>query len=256
MKKLISTSLAALLMVPAALLADPTSLVEELNGSLKEILAPFNNETTSAAAHFEAAEVNDTQVTYMKGSASYEKKAGEETASLVVSGAYDARAAQPASNAKISLKVNVLRLVQGQEALNELGRSSEEMLAGLLLDLTTQYGDAATIEVRKTDELLDSEGNLQMQALEVKGKVDLSKLPANVRSEEVFLLEAKINAKLTLTAVEFEVEVAHNPAFKSGSGLRDMLVSVAKRDQAVMQMITEKFAEIDAMIGGLLEGGK
>jgi hypothetical protein len=234
--------------------------VSELNAEIERLLTPFQDENTKAFLNFRAIETDAVRATEVKLDALFRKIGTQNIAEVKIediSYSYG-NGETPTTNINGSLGIDITKILP-QETLNEIIPGVEEMVLELAKDFAKEYGDAATIDVKVTDKTTDENGNFVTIKATMSGNIDLTKLPAEVKVEDVLFTSAGIELDVNLVkGISFKLNAISNPAYKGfqedQEGLKEMLEKLLARDAKQMQEIESLFKNLNETASQIVNG--
>lgn len=239
-------------------IAAPTDAVKQLNDEIVRILAPFQNPVTKASMNFKTIKTDSVRALEVKLGALY-RKIGEQNKLEVkiddISYAYGNGKA-PATKFRGSLGIDLTKLIS-QKDLNEIIPGIEQMIQDMAKDFISEYGDAATVVAKVTEKRTDAEGNYTSIKAYINARIDLSKLPAEVKLEDVLFTNAMLNVSLDVKkGAGLSASIISNPEYKGfredQRGLKEMLDKLLERDPAQIKEIEDLFKSLDDMAGSVV----
>ncbi len=238
------------------------SKVSELNAAIAKLVAQYNYKGSKVSLVVSKAEVNAERAVALQGKIVV-KKVGQSAAGALkgdVSYSYPVRAdAIPVLSFSAELDArhgNMTKILNNlgvsEDEVRRLFVETEKSVHESANEILKTYGDAATVVVKVKHSTKDKAGNYRDLALQLDVKLDLTKLPANIKPEAVLLLAAKMDVDLDLDrgfSVKGKVLMNKNyTSFRSDEvGLKEYVEALLKQDPAAM-------AELSgiAMLGNML----
>lgn len=255
MKKwLQAASIVAVLSVPVVVYGGPcvASALEELNQQIVKILEPFQSPTTQAALVFKNIVTSSVRAESVAFKALYEKKGPNNTLAVKINSlSYDFDdLVDPTVRGRAAIELDLLKIFS-QKELNELGDAAEDIAKEFAGDYASEYGAAATVTAKVTDKIVDKDGNLQSLTLQLAARIDLTKLPAALKPEDVSVKKLKIEAQIGVKGIAIAVTSHINPLYKGFEqdqvGLKEYLDKLLARDPELMAQITEMYQGLDGI---------
>lgn len=261
MKKLF-LSLGLGLAVAAGAVAAPQldSAVTELNQEIKRLLQPYQNSDTKAALTFRAIKTDAVRALQVKLNGVYRKVGTQNKLEVKVQDvSYDyGNGKAPTTKIKGEIGLDITKVVP-QKYLNEIIPGIEEMVQEFAREYARDYGDAAKVVAKVTEKKTDAEGNFVSIKAKVSGKIDLSKLPANVNVEDVLFTDARADVSIDLKkGLKLNVVLVSNPEYKgfdvNDKGLKESLENLLARDPKELKDIEDLFRGLDNMASHFVNG--
>ncbi|KGP63062.1 hypothetical protein EP47_09015 [Legionella norrlandica] len=235
------------------------NVLDQLNSEVINILAPFQNETTSAQLTFNAIETNAERIVKVAVNGFYKKIGSQNIFEVKLDNlSYDyGNGLSPTTIIKSSVGIDFTKLLP-QEQLNMMIPMASEMLEQIAKEQYEDYGDAISMRSVITSTTKDSEGNYTALTALVSAKVDLSKLPEDMASENVMATDVVFSLTINLkTGVAVDAFFISNPdyiGFKENEiGLKEVLDKLLARDEEAMDEILGLIQTIDEIATQLVE---
>lgn len=231
---------------PVATVAAPDSLAR-LNAAIADLLKPLNTPVSKAALVFYAVKTNAERAVEASVGISYERSgkknrlvikpqtAAKPTASY---GYAEDAGARPVTTVNVEFEYDLLKMFS-QQRLNQLGPSANELAESFARDFGKEYGAAATISAEPPAVVRDAKGDIESLSMTLGAAIDLAKLPATIKAEDVPFTEIQASLAIGRRGGGLFARVASNPAGKSfqrgQTGLKEMLDKLVARDPAEMR---------------------
>lgn len=232
--------------------------IEQLNSEIVTILAPFQDEATVANLYFNALETNAERALQVAVTGLYRKIGPQNTVALKIDNiSYDyGNGLSPTTIVKGSAGVDLSKLMS-QEEINRMFDDAAELIEDVVKKNSEEYGDAASIKGIITSTSKDVHGNYTGLTALLTAKIDLSKLPEGMESEDVIATDAALSIALNVkTGLTVEGFVVSNPEFRGfkedQEGLKEFLDKLLARDEEEMQKIQDLFMNLDYIAGGVV----
>lgn len=226
--------------------------VSGVNEKVKELLAPFNSETTQVRVEFGALELTDYGTRAFQVGGQLKKSSEWNTLEFTVPEIRYRNTGRgaPRAAAKLNLKLDLVKAV-GQSALDELANEAEDFVLSFAKDMAAEYGDAASISA-KVDELVrDENGHVVSLRLHIEAGIDLKKLPVEVSRRGVPLVWGRIDAKITRSEGEVALKIDLNRAYKGfdadETGIREWVEGLLGKNPQVYEDLSSFVAIIDSL---------
>lgn len=239
MKKLL---LAALLLIPATLVASLCLTAENVNTVYAEILAPFQDSKTQVGVEFSELQHNQDSLEKVSLKAWLYRKGLVNTLDFKVSQLdYDyTDKNNPELKFRGQLDLDMLKVL-GQKELNNISAEIEEYVNSFAAEMLEEYGDAAEVQTFVLDKQLDKNGNYQLIKIEINLAVDESKLPSTKPVHKVELSQVSAVFSFTTNGIEADAKLNFNPKYagyeKDVEGLKRRLELLVNRDSDTMDEI-------------------
>ncbi len=255
MKKVLITLGLALTLV-TNVFADNT--IDQLNNQVVTILAPFQNQETIAQLTFGAVETNDERAVKVEFNGHYRKVGSQNMLDVKVDNfSYNyGDGISPTSILRGSINIDITKIFS-QDEINAIFTNGAEMIESLAKEYSKEYGDAASVKGVVTSATKDSDGNFTGITALISGRIDLSKLPENMESEDVFATNAVISLSLnTKTGFSIDGYVVSNPEYRGfqrdEAGLKEYLDKLLAGDEEAIAFISMFFSYLDEMASNLV----
>lgn len=247
--KRIMLSLSLILALIPSVFATSNKL-DKLNFQIRNILSPFQNETTVARLTFHALETRHQGVRKAGLKAYYRKVGLLNTFELKIDNLsyHYGDDASPTTILKGSVGFDLTKLLP-QEQINSIFIGGIQMLNDLMKDYTQEYGDAASVKVVVTSTTQDEDDNYTGISALISAKIDLAKLPEDHLPSSIFATDAVFALSLnTKTGLSIDTFVINNPAYdkleqmqKELNILLKKILVQDKKIKATIQVYIEKF---------------
>lgn len=226
--------------------------VNDLNKEIKNLLAEFQNADTQVEVVFADIKTDATRTLNFSVSGFLAKKGPANYVNLVVQPlSYDyGNGTSPKAQVLASLGTDLSKLIT-QVDFNEMVPDIEKTIEELAKDFTQEFGAALTIDAKVTDKSQDAQGNYTT----VKGHIDLaidhSKLPPELKTEDVPVTAARLDVDLTFKqGVSLGLKLALNPKFKGFNedekGMKEYLDKLLAQDPELMDRLKGWIRQVDS----------
>lgn len=248
----------------ATAIASPQALnkISQLNLEVKKILKSFQNIDTEARLRFLDIKTDQDRALSVKLNGLYRKFGNNNRLTLRIEDlSYNyGNGTTPLTIAKGSFGLDLTKVVP-QEDLNSIVPGAEEIVKDLAKSYAEQYGDAVQVDARVIEKRQDTQGNYTYMSAVLGVKFDLSKLPENIRRDEIPVLEALVNISLEFRrGLRFDAKIVSNPEYsafqKDQQGLKEILDALLARDASQLKQIEEIFRGLDDMAKDLVNKQK
>lgn len=227
--------------------------VEQLNSEIKNVLVPFQDSVTSAEVVFETVETDSERALKVALNSHY-RKVGPAGSFEVRLDNFDytyGDGLTPTTVIKGSVGLDFTKIIP-QDSLNIIISYAKEVLENLITDNSPAYGDAISIHVVITSKTKDKDNNYTALSALASVKVDLSKLPADIPSEDVMVTQAMVSLDINLkTGVAIEAFLISNPAYKEftvdNMGLKKILDDLLAGNEEQIAHIREYVKRLDVI---------
>ncbi|HWU43881.1 MAG TPA: hypothetical protein VN132_10595, partial [Bdellovibrio sp.] len=153
----------------------------------------------------------------------------------------------PTTSGALTLKLDLVKAL-GQKSLNEVAEQLQLMAQKYASVFAAKYGEAFSLSIDTKDLQKDQQGNVVSASFSLDSSIDLSKLPASVKAEDVEYKSLKAEISLNRAGVGASFAVVLNTQNKSFSsdqvGLEEYIVSLLKDDESA-------FSSVDRVAGFL-----
>lgn len=258
MKKILLPVLALCLTATAMAAPQTFNKISQLNLEVKKILKPFQNIDTEARLRFLDIKTDQDRALSLKLNGLYRKFGNNNRLTLRIEDlSYNyGNGSGPLTIAKGSFGLNLTKIIP-QEDLNSIVPGAEEMVKEFAKSFTEQYGDSVLVDARVLEKRQDAQGNFTFLSAELGVKFDLSKLPENIRRDEIPVLEGTVNLSVDFRkGLGFEAKIVSNPEYsafqKDQQGLKEILDALLARDTSQLKQIEDIFRGLDDMAKGLV----
>ncbi|WP_419420526.1 hypothetical protein ACNVED_04285 [Legionella sp. D16C41] len=257
MKKLFYSLGFSFCLVSGAFATDNT--LDLLNAEIKNILAPFQNNNTSAKLKFDAVEFNNTHAEKIALNGLYNKIGSKNIFEFKVDNLsynYD-NGQSPITTFRGSIGLDFTKLLSPEES-NRMIPGAIELLEETVKEYTDEYGDAISIKGVITSTTKGSDGNYVGLTALVSTKIDLNKLPEYMRRNSIIVTDAVFSFTLNLkTGIAVDAYVMSNPEYigfeASQIGLKEILESLIAQDEESKIAIAGMFMYLDYIASDIVE---
>jgi len=231
--------------------------VQEVNQKVSALTAPFNTANTAMSLEFTSLAVDAVRATDFGVKAFYKKSTADNEV------VFDLKSAQytygdgknPTANLDLGLKFDVVKAL-GQEVVNEIAKSIDKMALELASEQVAEYGAAAKIDAKVTENKVDANGDVESIKMTLSALLDLAQLPASkpLNDEEFKSVELSISA--ARTGFEIKASVVMNPDYRrfntGDDGLKEYVEKLLADDADAYQELSQFLAILDAGASWLL----
>lgn len=223
---------------------------EEVNKKVAAIVAPFNNETTTMDISFTDLNVDAVRALDFGIAATVTKKGPENELALKLQNAsyHFGDGSAPTATADLSLQLD-LQKAFGQETINQFGTDLDQLAKDLASEYTKKYGEAAILDIAMEDLQKDAQGNVQSARLRVNATIDMTKLPANLKLEDVELKSVQAVLSASTGGVNGKIQAVINPAYKgfdaNQPGLKEIIEKLLSDDKETYDSISQITTMLD-----------
>lgn len=233
-----------------ASIAAYASSVDEVNKKIVDMLVGFNNPTTKAAIAFTALSTDEVRTLDFGAFGLYSKK-GKSNAIVLdvpnVSYKYG-DGTQPTAEFHGKLSVDFVKAFS-QQTLNEYATEIREIVESLAEEFGKKYGDALVLEIDVKDLVKDAKGDVVSTSVSGTAKIDLSKLPKELKPEDVEFQLVQIELKADRMGLAASGKVILNTKYKGfspqGYGLKEFIEKLLKGDSSGFQSIFDIAKMVD-----------
>lgn len=257
MKKLM---LAPLALLAAGVAVASTLAVTELNAEVAKLLAPFQNANTTASVVFSKLETNAERALSGGVAVLFKKVGTQNTLEIAIPElSYDfGNGTAPTTKLNGAIKLDLTKVIP-QDQLNEMIPSAEETILGLAQGFAEEYGEAATVEAKVTEKNQDANGNYVSLKGTLSFNLDLAKLPATVKAEDVPVLSGTVLIGLDVnTGAVISAVVVSNPSYKrfqkDNTGLKEVVDRLLAKDPELLRQIGDALQSIDEFADSFVNG--
>lgn len=258
MKKLVFSLGFGLTLAAGVVCAD--NVLDQLNTAVVNILAPFQDQATVAKLNFESIETNSERAVKVALNGQYRKVGSQNTFALNIDNlSYDyGTGTAPITVFNGSLGIDFTKVLP-QDQINLMIPMAAQMVEEIAKDYTEEeYGDAATIRSVVTSTTKDTEGNFTALTALISVKIDLSKLPEETISEDIFATDIVLSLSINLkTGVMINAYLVSNPEYikfkEDQEGLKEILDKLLARDDEALEELTDFVARLDDFASQIVE---
>lgn len=223
---------------------------EEVNKKVAAITAPFNNESTTMDISFTDLNVDAVRALDFGITATVTKKGPENDLVLKLQNAtyHYGDGSAPTAAGDLSLQLD-LKKAFGQETLNQFGAELEKMAQDIAAEYTKKYGAAAVLDIAMEELKKDAQGNVEAAKLRLNATIDLSKLPSDLKAEEVEMRSVQALLAANANGVSGKIQVVINPAYKgfdaNQPGLKEFIEKLLNDDKETYDGISQVAGILD-----------
>lgn len=224
--------------------------VEDVNKAVTELLAPFQNEKTTAFLKFTDLRVNEQRVEKFRLTAAILKIG---TNNILELGLPEVTYTNDgAGHAGLALEALIkLDLVKAfsQKYINEAGPELSQLIVEMSKGFVSEFGEAATIDTAVDEMVKDEAGDLVSVKVHFTANIDFAKLPKNVASKDVFFKAVRFNLNVSRTQAGLRAEVDLNPAsegFNEDSrGFKEVVDALLNQDPKTLDEIRSLISSLN-----------
>lgn len=215
---------------------------EEVNGKIAALFAPFNNKTTVLALQFKDLNVDSVRALDFGLNALIAKKGPENDLVLRLQNAsyHYGDGSNPTLKGDLSIRLDFVKTF-GQNSVNEIGENLEEMVTSTTRDISKRYGSAATLDIAVENLTKDVQGNFESAIMRFNLTIDYTKLPANLKIEDVELKSIRARLAINAHGARAKVQVVLNPLYSrfqaDQTGLKEFIEKLLNEDSELYQQI-------------------
>lgn len=254
MKKL----LASLAFLPLVALA---GTIPELNAELDNVLRSLRDQRTEASLTVVELETNETRALRARVTGSYQKTGPANTFRLEVTDAtyFYGDGSAPTTHAVGRLDIDLTKVLPRTQ-INLFVPQIDSLLSLMARQWAKKYGNAVSIKVKTTEKKKDEQGNY----ISIKGmasfSVDMAKLPAGMKPEEVFAKSGSLTLDVNVTkGMGIDLTLVTNPVYKGFQaeerGLKEILDKLLARDPELLKEIESMYRDLDKNVTPIVDGG-
>lgn len=227
----------------AAPAPSPSINVKVINQELAQVLQQYNNKKSTLKGVLTAASVDATRATSLGGYA-VAIKDGQVKAKLIAS--FDYSYLEGATQPVLGFSANLAAPNGGmrqilvnfgvqQAKINQFFSDSQKQLQQLTQNLLHQYGNAVTVKALVDGVQKDKSNNYVAENLSIQASIDLTKLPANIKPDQVILTDVQAHFSINLTnGAQLSAKAALNPGYsdfkENQTGLKEYLEELQKNN--------------------------
>jgi|GEM_PF-4554210 len=251
MKKIVLSIGLGLSLAGAAFAADDNTL-EQLNAEVVNILAPYQNQATSAKLTFGAVETDSERAVKVSLNGLFNKIGPLNHFNLKLDNlSYNyGDGTKPTTVFKGSVDLDFTKLIP-QDQINKMIPLAAEMVEQFAKSYSAEdYEDAASVHGVVTSTTVDGRGNYTGLSAFLSAKIDLAKLPERTPKDSVIATEVVVSLDINLkTGVKVDGYIVSNPAYygfkQDEVGLKELLDKLLARDEDAMASIQSYAEEIN-----------
>ncbi|MGZ3650503.1 MAG: hypothetical protein ACXVB9_03115 [Bdellovibrionota bacterium] len=260
MKKVALAALTGLFAVTAFAAAPPRldDSIADLNTAVIDLLHPYNTEASHVMLAFQTLTTDDTNVLSTSLIGDYQRIGKVQTMNVHLNGLrFDFVNGNPIVNLAAGAGFDITQ-VFAQEQLNGLVDGAEGMVEDLASNYTKPYGTAASVKATMIEKLKNAKGDYTGFKATVAVKLDMGKLPAGKKSEDVPLQSAVVYFDVNFaTGIVMNGTVMMNPEYRGfhgqGTTLKMAIQKLLDRDGDAGKRITTYLDKLDKMAGNLVD---
>ncbi|MGE0762950.1 MAG: hypothetical protein AB7N80_06705 [Bdellovibrionales bacterium] len=231
--------------------------LEDVNAQVAELLVPLNNDKTTVRITFTDLLVDEVKAQKFGLNALLSKVGEQNKLEFLLDKVEYVNDGQnpPQVDAAVRMKLDLVKAFS-QKWIDETAPEAAELLADISKSYIEQYGEAVTIDA-KIDELLkDEQEHVTSLRLHFDVSVDMSKLPTEVKPEDVYFSRLRVNANVSRVDMGASVTVQMNPeymGFKENQlGLKELIEALLNKDQETYEGFMSIAKSIDQMADWLV----
>ncbi|WP_347358856.1 hypothetical protein [Bdellovibrio sp.] len=250
MKPLIQKTLSFLLVGSSLAVAAGLITKEEVNKRVSAIVAPYNNQTTAMDIQFTDLLVDDVRALDFGVKATIKKKGPENELALTIENAkYQyGNGTAPMATADLTMQTD-LRKAFGQETLDQFGEELDKVAQELAADYIKKYGEAAILDIGMEDVQKDEQGHLKSVSMRMNATIDMSKLPADMKAEDVEVRSVQAVLSISTGGARGQIQVVINPAYKGfdpeQTGMKELIEKLLSDDQETYDGLAKLVESLD-----------
>lgn len=233
--------------------------IAQLNQEAARVVAPYLNAATKAKITFVKVATNADRVLEARGNASYSKVGTKNSFAVNISDLsyVYGNGSAPATRLKANAAIDLTKSMT-QDQINEIGGSVVAMIESAAKENLREYGDAVKVVAKVNSEKKDAKGNFLSIDGEVVGTVDLSKLPAGKKPEDVavskVVVKVAVDVKKGITLDASSISNAKYKGFKPGAAdsLKETLEKFLARDAQVTKKVDDAVRFVEEFANGLV----
>jgi hypothetical protein len=239
------------------------SELERLNAAIQVLLRPYHSNVSHADFKFTELSLGKNPSVLAKAYGMYLRSGKIDNLALNIKNISinSTDVSKPVAEFDATVGVNLTKFVPERADLNSLIEDAEETVKSIIAEFLTEYGPAAIITARVTEKIKDSQGNYVSFKGSIDVTMDLSKLPSNVRPEQVPFL--KITGTIGVDifkGAEIKLRALFNPAnrwVKDDQGsIRAYAQRIMDQEKVAMETISGYLKSIDEAVGNFLDGSQ
>lgn len=250
MKPLIQKTLSFLLVGSSLAVAAGLITKEEVNKRVSAIVAPYNNQTTAMDIQFTDLLVDDVRALDFGVKIAINKKGPENELALTIENAkYQyGNGTAPTATADLVLKTD-LKKAFGQETLDQFGEELDKVAQELAADYIKKYGEAAVLDIAMEDVQKDQQGHLKSVSMRMNATIDMSKLPADMKVEDVEVRSIQAGLRISTGGARGNIQVVINPAYKGfdseQTGMKELIEKLLSDDRETYDGLAKIVESLD-----------
>lgn len=226
------------------IMASPVN-VGDINQQITELLQPIQNERTEASLNLKSIDIDTIRANHLALSAYLLKKSDTNKLELNLSNLdyENTQGTSPILSLAFSLGTDFTQIFS-QETLNEEIPNLKHFILNLVNDqISIDLGDAFTINVVVSDIGKDNDDNYTSLSAIINAKIDFSKLPEDITSQEIMFKDLVISLKLDVKkGCELNGYININPEYasfqKDETGLKEILENIIAHDENELEKFT------------------
>jgi hypothetical protein len=223
MKKFLATTALALATAGSVTFAAAQLISkDEVNAKVASLLAPFNDQVTRVNLAFTDLNIDSEKTLDFGLLGSVWKIGPKNELNLDLKSFEYHYLPSPHGAFSGSLGLDLIKLL-GQEEFDSMADGLAGVVTEAAKDAVTEYGDAVTIKAAVEELNKDAEGHALNARMHFEAVIDLSKLPASVKIEDVEVKNLKIVASISRTNIALDAAFDLNPEYKGFKADQDGL---------------------------------
>jgi len=216
---------------------------EEVNKKVAAIVAPYNTADTTMSIRFTDLHIDAVRTLDFGLEASVTKKSDINTLDLKLQDIqYHYANGKPTASGDLSLRLDLVKAF-GQETLNEFGTQLDSLAQEMVKEYGKKYGQAAVVKASVEDVKKDAAGNLQSVRFRADVTMDFSKLPADLKPEEVEITAMQMDLTASAQGLGGRFQVALNPHYKGfdadQEGLKEFIEKLLADDKDTYDSLSQ-----------------
>lgn len=253
----------SLLLAAAGFSAGATELtpeVKELNAAVENLIAPLRNETTTARLEFTDVRVNEQRALGLAFNGQFKKIGPVNTFEIRLDNvSYDyGDGTAPTTRIKGFVGSDLTKIFT-QEQLNKMIPELENFVASIAAGYVSRYGEAATVKFEVLDRIKDDAGNFTAINAQLYVNIDVSKLPADQKSEDVMVQTVSANLSADVkSGLLVDLTIVSNPAYRAFHGdelgLKEALQKLLTKNEQELRDIQKFFLDLDQFAARIVNG--
>lgn len=215
----------------------------DVNQKLTVITAPFNKPGSALKFEFTSLAIDSVRTLDFGFNALASATGSQNELKLEVKNAryVYGDGTKPQADGELQIDFDLVKAF-GQPFLNQMADGLDAFVAEIVSDSAKDYGAAATINTRKSNHIVNANGDVESIAIHLDAAVDFAKLSAGTDVSEIELQTMRVDAELTRTMLKLNVSFVINPKYKrflsSGEGLKEYVERLLRDDKETYEEIS------------------